>query len=557
MTKAFGETQHLRVFISYSRRDLGDADALVVALEEHGFEVAIDRRDLPYGEEWQKELADFIRGSDTVVWLVSPDSAASKWCNWELGEVGRLNKRLVPVRIRQIDPATLPEALGKIHLLPAEDVFNLDRHLPALVETLNIDRAWLREGTRLADRARQWLAKGRNSGLLLRGVALQDAESWTSHQPKDAPLPPSEVLDLILTSRRGATRRQRWTVGLSLGAAVVGLGLAATAFLFQRLAEGQRQVAEVQRTIAERNEKQAEEQRDQALVTQSRFLADLAQQRLRDGDHGTGILLALAALPDARAGIDRPYRPEPESALKWAWQGLAERALLVGHEKPLWSAVFSPDGKRIVTASEDNTARIWDAATGKQIVILNGHTDHVHSAVFSPDGLRVATASGDATARLWDADTGKQMGLLKGHEGPLLSVVFRADGRRVVTTAEDHTARIWDATTGSQLALLKGHSDYVHSAAFSPDGHRIVTASEDATVRLWDAETGGEILAMTNHDRPVWSAALVRMGGELLPPQKARPRCSPTRRMGTRSHFSKATLTRSIALPSAPTAAGS
>ncbi len=82
----------LKVFISYSRRDLGLADRLVSGLEKQGVEVLIDRRDLPYGEEWQKELADFIRMSDTVVWLVSPDSIASKWVNWELGEVGRLSK---------------------------------------------------------------------------------------------------------------------------------------------------------------------------------------------------------------------------------------------------------------------------------------------------------------------------------------------------------------------------------------------------------------------------------------------------------------------------------
>ena len=106
-------THRLKVFVSYSRRDLAAADSLVDALEANGVDVLIDRRDLPYGEEWQKELADFMRDADAIVWLVSPDSIASKWVNWELGEVGRLSKRLVPVRVRNIDPATLPEALGK------------------------------------------------------------------------------------------------------------------------------------------------------------------------------------------------------------------------------------------------------------------------------------------------------------------------------------------------------------------------------------------------------------------------------------------------------------
>ena len=97
----------LKIFISYSRRDLQIADSFVAELGAQNFEVIIDRRNLPYGEEWQKELADFIRSSDTVLWLISEASLASKWVKWELGEVERLKKRLVPVRIASIDPDAL------------------------------------------------------------------------------------------------------------------------------------------------------------------------------------------------------------------------------------------------------------------------------------------------------------------------------------------------------------------------------------------------------------------------------------------------------------------
>jgi hypothetical protein len=79
----------LKVFISYSRRDVQMADQLVQALEASEFDVLIDRRDLPYGEEWQMELADFIRSSDTVVWLVSPDSVNSKLGAWRGGAFGQ------------------------------------------------------------------------------------------------------------------------------------------------------------------------------------------------------------------------------------------------------------------------------------------------------------------------------------------------------------------------------------------------------------------------------------------------------------------------------------
>lgn len=132
MAAASNSDDKLKLFISYSRREMTIADTLVGDLERANFEVTIDRRDLPYGEAWQKELEDFIRASDTVVWLVSSESVRSKWCNWELGEVGRLNKRLVPVRIDDVPPESIPEILGRIHLLPAEGVYDRAIHFSHL-----------------------------------------------------------------------------------------------------------------------------------------------------------------------------------------------------------------------------------------------------------------------------------------------------------------------------------------------------------------------------------------------------------------------------------------
>ena len=110
------------------------------------------------------------------------------------------------------------------------------------------------------------------------------------------------------------------------------------------------------------------------------------------------------------------------------------------------------------------------------------------SAAFSPDGKRIVTASGDKTARIWDADSGKPIGEpLKGHEDAVVSAAFSPDGKRIVTASRDKTARIWDADSGKPIGEpLKGHEDAVVSAAFSPDGKRIVTASADKTARIWD-----------------------------------------------------------------------
>ena len=219
----------IRVFISYSRRDLEIADRLVEALDGEGFQVIIDRRDLPYGEEWAKELTDFIAGADTVVALVSPAFIASKACNWELGQVKDTNKRLVPLVIEPVPVADLPETIGKIHLLPPAGAFDFGLHLRALVNALNTDRQWIKEHTRLAGLARQWLTRGRAPALLLRGSALADAESWQDRQPRAAPPPSEEILELMLASRRAATKRQRAIAAGSLLAALFAFALAGLA----------------------------------------------------------------------------------------------------------------------------------------------------------------------------------------------------------------------------------------------------------------------------------------------------------------------------------------
>ncbi|QJW93766.1 WD40 repeat domain-containing serine/threonine protein kinase [Frigoriglobus tundricola] len=198
---------------------------------------------------------------------------------------------------------------------------------------------------------------------------------------------------------------------------------------------------------------------------------------------------------------------EDGTARVWDAATGREQAVLKGHTSFVRSASFSPDGTRVVTASEDGTARVWDAATGREQAVLKGRTSTVESASFSPDGTRVVTASLDKTARVWDAATGREQAVLKGHTDLVVSASFSPDGTRVVTASLDGTARVWDAATGREQAVLKGHTNVVYSAAFSPDGTRVVTASGDGTARVWDAATGQEKAVLKGHTGGVWSVA--------------------------------------------------
>jgi len=171
----------------------------------------------------------------------------------------------------------------------------------------------------------------------------------------------------------------------------------------------------------------------------------------------------------------------------------SESARLEGHAYAVYNAAFSPDGQRVVTASWDKTARVWNAAGGQLITKLEGHSDGVVSAAFSPDGQRVVTASFDKTARVWNAASGQPIVKLKGHADIVNSAAFSPDGQRVVTASVDKTARVWNAASGQLIANLDGHARKVLSAVFSPDGQRILTASEDGIALIFRIVTLDDI----------------------------------------------------------------
>ena len=210
-----------------------------------------------------------------------------------------------------------------------------------------------------------------------------------------------------------------------------------------------------------------------------------------DKNLNKGILLAIESFNISRT-------PEADQLIRKGLLFIPHSVVGLNHDGPVNNVVFSPDGKHIATASQDNTARLWDAATGKQIFAPLKHNGSVNNVVFSPDGKYIATASRDKTSRLWDAATGKQIFVLE-HNGSVNNVVFSPDGKYVATASLDNTARIWDAATGKQIFVLE-HNGSVNNVVFSPDGKYIATASNDNAARLWDAATGKQIFAPLKHN---------------------------------------------------------
>ncbi|HYJ88072.1 MAG TPA: TIR domain-containing protein, partial [Pyrinomonadaceae bacterium] len=188
---------------------------------------------------------------------------------------------------------------------------------------------------------------------------------------------------------------------------------------------------------------------------------------------------------------------------------------LRGHTAPVRFASFSPKGDFVLTAGEDNTARIWRSDGRGQPVVLAGHTQMLRLAVFSPDGERVLTASDDGTARVWRADgTGKPV-ILEGHSDGLMTAAFDPSGQRVITASRDKTARVWRADGSGDSVVLQGHEAFVTVGTFSPGGDKVLTASFDGTARVWPIGRPGDPLIFL-HKRSVLVADFCPRGERIV-----------------------------------------
>ncbi len=180
------------------------------------------------------------------------------------------------------------------------------------------------------------------------------------------------------------------------------------------------------------------------------------------------------------------------------------------------SAVYSPDGKKILSASWDNTIKEWDADKGQCLKTLVGHEDWVESAVYSPDGKKILSSSNDKTIKEWDAGTEECVKTLEGHSSGVVIALYSPNGEKILSASEDNTIKEWDADTGQCLKTLAGHDDWVNSAVYSPDGKKILSASHDQTIKEWDASTGECLKTLADHDDWVNSAVYSADGKKIL-----------------------------------------
>jgi WD40 repeat protein/serine/threonine protein kinase len=275
---------------------------------------------------------------------------------------------------------------------------------------------------------------------------------------------------------------------LAAVAGVASVGYVRTKLALKREAD--------QRTAAEKAEVRA---------TREAKRAGTAEQEIRRQWYASTVNLMQPAWDTGKVGRLHALLVEteayPDRGFEWYyWQRLChlEQHTFIGHRDPVLSVSWSPDGTRLATGSWDGTAKVWDAASGRELLTVRGFGGQVFSVAFSPDG-KLASGSWDGTAKIWDAAGGRGPLNFESHTGRVTCVSWSPDGKRLATASADDTARIWDAAGGGELLTLQGHTSPVHpivwangvlSVSWSPDGKRLATGSGDGTAKVWDAAGG-------------------------------------------------------------------
>lgn len=473
-----GASGRHHAFISYARRpsDQRFVDELCRELEAHGKDVWVDRSDIPPGADWLARISKGIEAASSLIFVLSPSSAASKVCQQELEIALEQNKRVIPILHEAVDANALPPALARLNWISFTERDDHDHALTSLLEAIDTDLEWRDAHARLSVRASEWAAAGGDRSFLLRGRDLRDAEAWYAAREGHREAPTAGQLDYILASRRAASRRQR----VLLGAVSTALAVAVALAVYALIERGQ---AVRQATLALGHQ----------LASEAGSAAG--------SDVRTESLLALEAFSRA------PTVTTARSALV----GAAEQPLvatMAARSGEVESIAYSRDGRTIAAATREGI-QFWSAASRLPEGSAFGPGD-ANGVAFSPRGDLLAVAAGQPQAASGTVDVYRFGSRVPAHRltvtGVAATVAFAPSGQELAigtsTGAIGSRAGyvyLWNLATGAHSRILvnggAGTTDTsVLSVAFARSGATVAAAgatshggAELGFVRLYGA----------------------------------------------------------------------
>jgi WD40 repeat protein/DNA-binding SARP family transcriptional activator len=411
----------------------------------------------------------------------------------------------------------------------------LIREWPRLREWLEESRNDVRMQRLLAEAAAEWEGAGRDPSYLLRGARLDQFEGWARETGLALTQDERAYLEGSLEDRQKReaeeeARRQRETalerrarrvlqglVGVLLAAVIISGGLGIYASIQRQSALRQASIGLASQAMLELEGPSPERSVLLALEALEHYpytwQAERALGQAVLGDRLRLILQHVGPVNSAQWSSDGSRILSVTDIVAKVWDTTTGKELLTlsGHENWVVMATWSPSEERILTASKDGTAKVWNASAssptyGEELLTLSGHTEPVGIAIWSPTGELIVSADWGGTVLVWDASTGEQLFNLPGHTDAVVGATWSPDGSRIVTASDDGTAKVWDVSaalnagvsTGEESFTLSGHTAQVKWAAWSPDGSRIVTAGQDDTVKVWDASSGAGILTFAS-----------------------------------------------------------
>ena len=196
-----------------------------------------------------------------------------------------------------------------------------------------------------------------------------------------------------------------------------------------------------------------------------------------------------------------------DSSLNKSWTNARESQTLRGHNDPVRSVAFRPDGKILASGSDDGTIKLWNLTTNQDVANLRGHYSTIDVVAFSNDGKILSSGSDDGTIKLWNLETNKEIATLSSHSGSIWFVAFSKNGKTLASASSDYTIKLWNLDTNEEIATLNEHSDHVTVVSFSPDGKILASGSRDNTIKLWDLEKNEMIATLEGHSSTVTSLA--------------------------------------------------